>query len=208
MPRDSSATRARILDAAIEEFAQHGLAGARIDRIAAAAEANKRSIYVYFASKEGLFGAALLRAMQELSQAVPLTEDDLPGYAGRFFDELLAHPQALRLSLWRMLERPGIGPSPGVNFVHARFQPGFRPNADAIGKWIRVAPSEPANAPCRRVIGIARDLHEAITNMDRRESASIYVPLSQGGRLASSRAVIVQRERARTLRSRFATLRR
>jgi AcrR family transcriptional regulator len=118
MPRDSSATRARILDAAIEEFAQHGLAGARIDRIAEAAEANKRSIYVYFESKELLFAAALLRAMQELSESVPLTEDDLPGYAGRFFDELLARPQALRLSLWRMLERPGIGPD--MSAVYAR----------------------------------------------------------------------------------------
>jgi AcrR family transcriptional regulator len=118
MPRDANATRARILDAAIEEFAQHGLAGARIDRIAEAAEANKRSIYVYFESKEGLFGAALLRAMQELSESVPLTENDLPGYAGRFFDELLAHPQALRLSLWRMLERPGIGPD--MSDVYAR----------------------------------------------------------------------------------------
>src|ERR1700744_938986 len=52
MPRDSEATRTRILEAAIEEFSAHGLAGARIDRVAEAAAANKRSIYVYFKSKE------------------------------------------------------------------------------------------------------------------------------------------------------------
>ncbi|MEO7086351.1 MAG: FtsX-like permease family protein, partial [Gemmatimonadaceae bacterium] len=44
------------------------------------------------------------------------------------------------------------------------------------------------------VVGIASDLHEEITNMDRRESASIYVPLSQGGTFARSRAVIVRGE--------------
>ncbi|MCU1609211.1 MAG: TetR family transcriptional regulator, partial [Pseudonocardiales bacterium] len=39
--------RARLLDAAFAEFAQHGLAGARVDRIAEAAQANKGLIYVY-----------------------------------------------------------------------------------------------------------------------------------------------------------------
>src|SRR5262249_44064048 len=63
------------------------------------------------------------------------------------------------------------------------------PNGDAIGKCIQVAPRAPAQAPCRRVIGIASDLHENLTNLDRRETASIYVPLSQGGHIALSRAV-------------------
>lgn len=110
MARDSAATRARILEAAIEEFAAYGLAGARIDRIAEAAEANKRSIYVYYGSKEGLFTAALHRVISDLVEAVPLTEEDLPGYAGRLFDYLLAHPEALRMSMWRHLERPAAGP--------------------------------------------------------------------------------------------------
>jgi AcrR family transcriptional regulator len=110
MVRDSAATRARILDAAIDEFSAYGLAGARIDRIAEAAEANKRSIYVYFQSKELLFTAALNRVIGGLIETVPLTEDDLPGYAGRTFDYLLAHPEACRLSMWRKLERPTEGP--------------------------------------------------------------------------------------------------
>ena len=110
MARDASATRARILDAAIDEFTAYGLAGARIDRIAENAEANKRSIYVYFESKELLFNAAMHRVITELSAAVPLTEDDLPGYAGRMFDYTLAHPQAVRMSMWRKLERPAAGP--------------------------------------------------------------------------------------------------
>jgi len=111
MARDSAATRARILDAAIDEFTAYGLAGARIDRIAETAGANKRSIYVYFENKELLFNAALHRVLSDLTAAVPLTEDDLPGFAGRMFDYTLAHPQAVRMNMWRKLERPAAGPN-------------------------------------------------------------------------------------------------
>ena len=110
MARDSTATRNRILEAAIEEFAAYGLAGGRVGRIAEASGANQRSIYVYFGSKEGLFNAALRRVISDLVEAVPLTEDDLPGYAGRMFDYLISHPEALRMGMWRHLERPAAGP--------------------------------------------------------------------------------------------------
>lgn len=110
MPRDSAATRRKILDAAVEEFSAMGFAGARIDRISEVAGSNKRMIYVYFGNKEGLFSAVLNQVIGALIAEIPVTEDDLPGYAGRMFDHLLAHPEALRLSLWRQLERPAIGP--------------------------------------------------------------------------------------------------
>ena len=118
MPRDAAATRNRILEAAIGEFAAYGLAGARVGRIAEASGANQRSIYVYFESKEGLFNAALHRVISDLVEAVPLTEEDLPGYAGRLFDHVLAHPEALRMGMWRHLERPAAGPD--VAEVYAR----------------------------------------------------------------------------------------
>jgi AcrR family transcriptional regulator len=51
----AAATRQRILDAAIAEFAAHGLAGARVDEIAQRAEANKRMLYAHFGSKEDLW---------------------------------------------------------------------------------------------------------------------------------------------------------
>ena len=57
--RDPERTRQRILDAATEEFARHGLGGARVDRIATRAGANKRMLYYYFGDKDGLFLAAL-----------------------------------------------------------------------------------------------------------------------------------------------------
>ena len=50
---------ANILDVAMTEFAEKGLAGARIDEIAAATHTSKRMIYYYFGSKEGLYLAAL-----------------------------------------------------------------------------------------------------------------------------------------------------
>ena len=57
--RDPERTRARILTAATGEFAHYGLGGARIDRIAAAADTNKRMLYYYFGNKEDLFLAVL-----------------------------------------------------------------------------------------------------------------------------------------------------
>lgn len=113
MPRDANATRARILGAAVAEFSQWGLAGARIDRIADAAATNKRMIYVYFGDKDGLFEAALQSALGELIAAVPITEDDLPGYATRLFDHVVHRPDVWRLSMWRQLERPASGPQAG-----------------------------------------------------------------------------------------------
>jgi AcrR family transcriptional regulator len=57
--RDPERTRQSILDSATAEFARHGLGGARVDRIAARAKANKRMLYYYFGDKDGLFLAAL-----------------------------------------------------------------------------------------------------------------------------------------------------
>src|SRR5437762_3058399 len=52
-----AATYQRILDVATREFAQHGIAGARVERIVAAARTNKAQLYAYFGNKEKLFNA-------------------------------------------------------------------------------------------------------------------------------------------------------
>ncbi len=57
--RDPEKNRERILAAALEEFARYGLGGARVDRIAAHAGANKRMLYYYYGNKEDLFLAVL-----------------------------------------------------------------------------------------------------------------------------------------------------
>ena len=57
--RDADRSQQTILLAARDEFARHGLAGARVDRIAERADINKRLIYYYFTSKDDLFLAVL-----------------------------------------------------------------------------------------------------------------------------------------------------
>ncbi|MEU3727343.1 TetR family transcriptional regulator, partial [Streptomyces sp. NPDC031705] len=106
MARDSSATKARLLDAAFSEFAAYGIAGARVDRIAEHAQANKRLIYVYYGNKEQLFDAVLQRALETGSESVPFDAEDLPAYAGAVFDHFAAHPDLTRLVQWKQLERP------------------------------------------------------------------------------------------------------
>ena len=64
--RDPDRTRESILLAAQEEFAAKGLSGGRVDEIAACAGANKRMIYHYFGSKDGLYLAALERVYEGL----------------------------------------------------------------------------------------------------------------------------------------------
>lgn len=116
-PRDASATRARILDSAIAEFAARGLAGGRVDRIAREADTNVRMIYAYYGGKDGLFDAALASALGDLASAVPPRADDLPGWAGDLFDHHLADPSALRLSLWAQLERPAATAEPRASYL-------------------------------------------------------------------------------------------
>lgn len=110
MPPDATDTKRRILAAARAEFAQYGLAGARVDRIADAGQANKRSIYVHFGSKNDLFDRVVATALTEMAEAVPFTAEDLPAYAGALFDYLTARPQVLRLTTWAGLERGQASP--------------------------------------------------------------------------------------------------
>jgi AcrR family transcriptional regulator len=103
---DSAATRARLIEAAFGEFVDRGLAGARVERIAGQAVANKQAIYAYFGSKDALFDAVLAQRLGILANAVPFRPDDLPGYALATFDFLVRNPQIMRLTLWKRLERP------------------------------------------------------------------------------------------------------
>lgn len=107
MSRDSEATRRRILEAATAEFAEYGLAGARVDRIAESAVSNKQLIYQYFGSKERLFRTVVA---QELARAIEGEEfpfDDLERYAGAYFDFAMANPRLMRLIAWCGLEVKG-----------------------------------------------------------------------------------------------------
>ncbi len=101
---DAERTRQAILAAALEEFAAHGLSGARVDAIAARTSTVKRMIYYYFGSKEGLYLAVLegaYAAIRRDEQALGL--DWLPPLEAirrlvEFtFDYEEAHPEFIRL---------------------------------------------------------------------------------------------------------------
>jgi AcrR family transcriptional regulator len=111
MVRDAEATRQRLLDAAAEEFAARGIAGARVDRIAQAARSNKAQIYHYFGSKDALFEAVFDRIVEATLRETPIDPTDLPEYAGRLFDRYQRHPEVQRLATWYRLER-GDGSHP------------------------------------------------------------------------------------------------
>jgi AcrR family transcriptional regulator len=64
--RDADRSQNTILNAARDEFAEHGLAGARMERIATRAGLNKRLIYYYFEDKEKLFQAVLEQAYMHI----------------------------------------------------------------------------------------------------------------------------------------------
>ncbi|MGR6918917.1 TetR family transcriptional regulator [[Actinomadura] parvosata] len=112
MTYDAEATRQRIFEAATAEFAEHGLAGGRIDRIAAAARANKQAIYLYYGGKEKLFGAVVRAKLDEICHAVSLDPRILPEAVGQLYDWYHEHPELIRLLLWEALEAGG-GPVEG-----------------------------------------------------------------------------------------------
>jgi len=107
--RDGERSRERLLDAATAEFAAHGLAGARVDRVASAARVNKAQMYGWYGSKDGLFDAVFARHLERIVDAVPLTAEDLPGYAVALYDSYLHDPELVQLASWYRLERVPSG---------------------------------------------------------------------------------------------------
>jgi AcrR family transcriptional regulator len=103
MRSDGEATRERILSAASKEFAEFGLAGARVDRIATTARASKERLYAYFGDKRALFVAVLDHHMAEVMASIPVESGDLPGFVGTIFDFARAHPEHFRMMDWARL---------------------------------------------------------------------------------------------------------
>ena len=102
--RDADRSQKDILDAALGEFAQHGLGGARMDRIAQRAAVNKRLIYYYFGNKESLFLAVLERAYEnirgqerQLNLAQVEPTEAIRRLIAFTWDYYLAHPEFLTL---------------------------------------------------------------------------------------------------------------
>ncbi|GGW89765.1 TetR family transcriptional regulator [Streptomyces malachitofuscus] len=104
-----AATYRRIVDVAIKEFAEYGIAGARVERIVAGARTNKAQLYAYFGSKDGLFDAIFLGSLDSIVNVVPIDAADLADWAVRLYDEYLRRPDLIRLATWARLERRPAG---------------------------------------------------------------------------------------------------
>ncbi|MEV0199405.1 TetR family transcriptional regulator [Nonomuraea sp. NPDC050691] len=140
MSYDAEATRRRIFDAATDEFAAHGLAGARVERIAAAAKANKQAIYLYFGGKEKLFGAVVRAKADEVCHSSSIDPNALGETVGQLFDWYQEHPELIRVLLWEALEN-GPGAVQGEDERRAAYRGNVR---DLVGAGVAAGLDEPA----------------------------------------------------------------
>lgn len=150
---DPERTMANILQVAQQEFAEKGLAGARIDEISDATHTSKRMIYYYFGSKEGLYLKVLEAAYEEMrSQESQLRLDDLePQMALRrlveyTFDHHWSSQSYIRLVMAENMNRgqylaqsPAIQDLnvPAISAIQGLYDRGvasgvFRPGLDAL----------------------------------------------------------------------------
>lgn len=102
--RTTTELRDEILAAARAEFAQYGLAGGRIDRIARAAHASKERLYAHFGDKETLFRDVVAADGAAFFRAVELRPDAVPEFAGEVFDVAQDRPEHIRMITWAKLE--------------------------------------------------------------------------------------------------------
>jgi TetR/AcrR family transcriptional regulator len=136
-------SRAAILQAAANEFSEHGIAGARTDAIARAAKVNKALLYYYFKDKETLYGAVLDNAFSGMKAKVfQVLDSDLPSrekimaYAGAYFD-FIASNQIYPKLMQREMMRAREGHSEHIDrLVKTYFRPIFQKVGGLLHKGI------------------------------------------------------------------------
>jgi TetR/AcrR family transcriptional regulator len=136
-------SRAAILQAAAQEFAEHGIAGARTDAIARQAGVNKALLYYYFKDKETLYGAVLDHAFSGMKTKVfQVLDSDLPprekimAYVGAYYD-FIASNQIYPKLMQREMMRAREGHSAHIDrLVKTYFQPIYRRVGELLYKGI------------------------------------------------------------------------
>lgn len=110
--RDPEKTRAELLAAGVMLFSQRGYDGVAVDQIVAEAGCNKRMLYHYFESKEGLYVEVLRAVFSELEgleigtmDADMPTQDAIRSILDGYFRFLEAHPEFVSLLMWENLQR-------------------------------------------------------------------------------------------------------
>lgn len=159
-PRDPDRTVQTILAAATLEFAEKGIAGARVDAIAERAGVNKRMLYHYFGDKGGLYLAVLeasyaaIRAEEralDLDPAEP--EAALVKLTSFTFDYYLEHPEFLGLlAAENLVKAVNLKGSATIPTIQSTFEPTldailrsgaargrFRAGLDPINVYITIA---------------------------------------------------------------------
>src|SRR5882762_622723 len=133
-------SRAAILKAAAQEFAEHGIAGARTDAIAREARVNKALLYYYFKDKETLYGAVLDKAFSGLKATVfRVLDSNLPPrekmmtYVGTYFD-FIASNQVYPKLMQREMMRAREGHSPHIEKLVKHY---FQPIYARVGELLR-----------------------------------------------------------------------
>ena len=126
-PRDPDRTKRDILVAAREEFVEFGLDGARVDRIAERAGANKRMLYHYVGNKELLYARVLLDAYRDIRDGeAGLHLGELPPerameeLVGFTFDHFRRNPWFLRLLATENIQRGAfVRRMPEIRTLHS-----------------------------------------------------------------------------------------
>ncbi len=158
--RDPAGVRRRIMAAATREFARHGFAGARVDRIARLARVNKQMLYYHIGDKAALYLAVLEAAYDRIRAAertLRLDELDPPAAIARLvaftWQYFLDHPEFLALLNTENLQGARtLRRSSAVTQMHSPFvgmiasvlargeaAGAFRPGVDPVQLYISVA---------------------------------------------------------------------
>ena len=144
-------SRASILKAAVAEFAEHGIAGARTDAIACAAHVNKALLYYYFKDKDALYEAVLDHVFSGLrARVMPVLDSNLPprqkmlDYLGAYFDYIAANPRFPRVVQGEWM-RSGIGTVRMQRVAKEYFRPIFEKLVGVLREGMRAGEFRPVN---------------------------------------------------------------
>jgi AcrR family transcriptional regulator len=172
---DPERTKADILEVAAAEFGEKGLAGARIDEIAALTQTSKRMIYYYFGSKEGLYLAVLeesYRKVRDIEAELHLQdlepEQALRRLVAFTFDHHLTHENFIRLVMNENIHRGEyIARSrriqelnvPAIDAIRRLYERGvktgvFRPGLDAVDIHASISALSFFNVSNRHTFGV------------------------------------------------------
>ncbi len=102
--RDPERTQQQILAAALKDFSAKGLAGARVDCIARRAGVNKRMLYHYFGSKDGLFSAVLRQKITQREALLASAPEEPSAMLVHWFNAACRDTEWFRLLEWEALQ--------------------------------------------------------------------------------------------------------